>query len=121
MLLSSYLGCPLHNYHIVMQNENKYWQKIPHFATVEIAMNCKLQNKDNIDNKRYRFIISIHRIHSSEYYLVMPLEDGLAHLEFGSSVNPIKTRGVDYAHHITASPPGFESPAASLLRAIFNI
>ena len=26
-----------------------------------------------------------------------------AHLEFGSSVNPITTRGADYAHHITAS------------------
>ena len=39
----------------------------------------------------------------------------LAHPEFGSSVNPITTRGADYAHHITASPPGFEIPAASLL------
>ena len=38
----------------------------------------------------------------------------LAHSEFGSSVNPITTRGADYAHHITASPPGFENPAASL-------
>ena len=38
----------------------------------------------------------------------------LAHPEFGSSVNPTKTRGADYAHHITASPPGFENPAASL-------
>ena len=31
-----------------------------------------------------------------------------------SSVNPITTRGADYAHHITASPPGFEKPAAPL-------
>ena len=38
----------------------------------------------------------------------------LAHPEFGSSVNPITTRGADYAHHITAIPPGFEIPAASL-------
>ena len=38
----------------------------------------------------------------------------LAHPEFGSSVNPITTRGADYAHHITASLPGFEIPAASL-------
>ena len=30
------------------------------------------------------------------------------------SVNSITTRGADYAHHITASPPGFENPAASL-------
>ena len=34
--------------------------------------------------------------------------------EFGSSVNPITTKGADYGHHITASPPGFENPAASL-------
>ena len=34
-------------------------------------------------------------------------------------MNPITTRGADYAHHITASPPGFEIPAASLKRAIF--
>ena len=39
----------------------------------------------------------------------------LAHPEFGSSVNPITTRGADYTHHITASPPRFENPAASLL------
>ena len=38
----------------------------------------------------------------------------LAHPEYGSSVNPITTRGADYAHHITASPTGFENPAASL-------
>ena len=41
-------------------------------------------------------------------------EWALAHPEFGSSVNPITTRGADYAHHITASPPEFENPAASL-------
>ena len=39
----------------------------------------------------------------------------LAHPKFGSSVNPITTRGADYAHHITASPPGFEKAAAYLL------
>ena len=38
----------------------------------------------------------------------------LAQPEFGSSVNPITTRGADYAHHITASPPGFGNPAAAL-------
>jgi len=38
----------------------------------------------------------------------------LAHPEFGSSVNPIPTRGADYAHHITDCPPGFENLAASL-------
>ena len=38
----------------------------------------------------------------------------LAHPKFGRSVNPITTRGADYAHFITASPPGFENPAASL-------
>ena len=38
----------------------------------------------------------------------------LAHPEFGSSVNPIPTRGADYAHHITACPPGFENLTASL-------
>ena len=41
---------------------------------------------------------------------------GLAHPEFGSIVNPITTRGADYVHHITASPSGFENPAASLLK-----
>ena len=38
----------------------------------------------------------------------------LAHPEFRSSINPITTRGADYAHRITASPPGFENPQASL-------
>jgi hypothetical protein len=38
----------------------------------------------------------------------------LAHPEFGSSVNLITSRGADYVHLITASPPGFENTAASL-------
>ena len=41
-------------------------------------------------------------------------EWALAHPEFGSSVNPIITRGADYAQRITASPPGFENLAAFL-------
>ena len=42
----------------------------------------------------------------------------LAHPEFGSSFNPITTSGADYAHLITASPPGFENAAVSLRHAI---
>ena len=34
----------------------------------------------------------------------------------GKSVNPIPDMGADYTHHITASPPGFENPAASLIQ-----
>ena len=37
----------------------------------------------------------------------------LAHLDLEFSY-PITTRGADYARHITASPPGFKNPAASL-------
>ena len=33
----------------------------------------------------------------------------LAHPEFGSSVNPITTRGADYALHITATLPGSDN------------
>ena len=32
----------------------------------------------------------------------------LAHTKFGVSVNPVLTKGADYAHH-TSSPPGFEN------------
>ena len=50
---------------------------------------------------------------------VMPLAGGLgewalAHPELVCSINPNPTRGVGYAHHITACPPGFENLAASL-------
>ena len=38
----------------------------------------------------------------------------LAHPEFGISVNPIPTGKADYAHHITACPPGFENLTASM-------
>ena len=41
---------------------------------------------------------------------VMPLVGG----QVGRSVNPITTRGADYAHHNTASQTGFENPVASL-------
>ena len=39
-----------------------------------------------------------------------------AHPEFGSSVNPIPTKGwgADYAHHITDYPPTFENLTTSL-------
>ena len=33
---------------------------------------------------------------------------------FGRSVNPIPSKGADYAHHITASTPGFENLTTSL-------
>ena len=36
------------------------------------------------------------------YFTVMPLVGGQ---EFGVSVNPIPTRGADYANHIIAYPP----------------
>ena len=49
-----------------------------------------------------------------------PVGWALAHLEFGSSVNPITTRGTDYAHQITACPPGFENLTASLMRSLQN-
>ena len=50
---------------------------------------------------------------------VMPLALGqgglyVAHPEFGVTVKPIQTRGADYAHPITDSPPGFEHLTASL-------
>ena len=33
---------------------------------------------------------------------------------FGTSFNPIQTKGADYAHHITTAPPLFLDDAASL-------
>ena len=42
----------------------------------------------------------------------------LAHLEYGSLVDPI-TRVANYAHHITATPPGFENPVAALKDIFF--
>ena len=44
----------------------------------------------------------------------------LAHPEFGSSVKPITTKGADYALNITASPPQFENPEASLIYVMYN-
>ena len=53
----------------------------------------------------------------------MPLEGGQGGQgwQFGSSVNPIATRGADYVHHITASPPGFENSVASLIWIIVSL
>ena len=69
--------------------------------------------------------VSIFAIFDLEEFIFLPFstsaaasgwaEWALAHPEFGSSVNLITTRGADYAHHITASPPGFENLAASLI------
>ena len=43
----------------------------------------------------------------------------LTYPDFGSSVNHTPTRGADYAHHITACPPGFENLTASLLSEVY--
>ena len=57
---------------------------------------------------------------AGQYIPVMLLAGGqggraLAYPEFGSSVNTIQTRvGANYAHHITACRPGFETLTASL-------
>ena len=42
-------------------------------------------------------------------------EWALAHPYFGRSVNPSPTKGTDYAHHITSSPPGFKNLTKSLI------
>ena len=39
---------------------------------------------------------------------------GLGGLVFGQTVNPISTRGADYAHHSPTSPPGFSDLATAL-------
>ena len=39
---------------------------------------------------------------------------------FGKTVNPTSTRGADYAHHSTTSPPGF-SHLATALTLIYQI
>ena len=38
----------------------------------------------------------------------------LAPTVFCQTVNPISTRGTDYAHHSTTSPPGFSDQAATM-------
>jgi hypothetical protein len=40
---------------------------------------------------------------------------GVSFLDFGRSVNPISTRGTDYAHLITTGTPGFSDLPTSLL------
>ena len=39
---------------------------------------------------------------------------GVAHPDFGRSVNPISTRGTDYAHLITTGIPGFSDLPTAL-------
>ena len=53
-------------------------------------------------------------LHSSQLSDVVSGWIGWVLEEYGRSVNPILTRGADYAHHITACPPGFENLTASL-------
>ena len=42
----------------------------------------------------------------------------MAHPDFGRSVNPISTRGTDYAHLITTGTPGFSDLPTALNRAV---
>ena len=46
----------------------------------------------------------------------------MAHPDFGRSVNPISTRGTDYAHLITTGTPGFSDlPTALNIRLLGHI
>ena len=45
----------------------------------------------------------------------------MAHPDFGRSVNPISTRGTDYAHLITNGTPGFSDLPTALLCTPFHI
>ena len=57
---------------------------------------------------------SSHKANSAAKMQTNFSEAAKAHPEFRSSVNPIQTKGADYAHHITACPPRFENRTASL-------
>ena len=52
-------------------------------------------------------------------FLVMPLADGQGGLypirNLGVQLTLLQPGRADFAHHITARPPGFENPAAPLL------
>ena len=39
---------------------------------------------------------------------------------FGQTVNPISTRGADYTHHSTTSPPGISDLATGLVMKYFE-
>ena len=85
-----------------------------------IYCTCQLMRcHQNSSKGAYRNFYGI--LHKVEKILKAVMPSGwarwaLAHAEFGSSVNPITTRGADYDHPITASPPGFKNLAASLKR-----
>ena len=71
------------------------------------------------------FILDFDLLCSSRltYCEVRPVVPGcagcaMAHPDFGRSVNPISTRGADYAHHNIACPPGFENVTASLPESV---
>ena len=53
-----------------------------------------------------------------QHITVLPLVGGQGGLQptrnLGAQLTLLQPGGADYAHHITASPPGFENPAASL-------
>ena len=46
---------------------------------------------------------------------------GAGGLDFGRLVNPISTRGADYAHHITSCPPDFQTFLRLLNSWYFNV
>ena len=64
----------------------------------------------------YLYNRRVHTIEGSHYRAVVPGCAGcaMAHPDFGRSVNPISTRGTDYAHLITSGTPGFSDLPTAL-------
>ena len=46
---------------------------------------------------------------------------GRAPSEFGRPVNPIRTRGAEFAPHTTASPPGFKNRSTPLKSIVLQL
>ena len=70
------------------------------------------QKKSNLITTRALVEICPNLAHPA--HPVMPLAGGQGGLNLGVQLTLLQPRGADYAHHITASPLGFENPAAAL-------
>ena len=70
-----------------------------------------------LDNQNLNGYLTFEILFLNMYLLCRPVASGGAggHVPvFGRTVNPISTRGADYAHHSTKCPPGFSDLATAL-------
>ena len=83
-------------------------------ATLHVVVNSSSPSSTASNRPSQRFVTSIGNIETPRAVASGGAGGAIAPPVFGQTVNPISTKGADYTHHSTTSPPGISDLATGL-------